>query len=246
MKRPTLAITQFLLCVSVSLSSPSKARADAVDHAPFDAILKSAVKGELIDYNQVKERHLLQLSAYLEALARTDPSTLSRNEQLAFYINLYNATMIRAVVDRLKPNYTPAENDYKIFKDPLVRLGGKAASLDHLEHQIIRPTFKDPRIHVALVCGARSCPPILPRAYKADDLDAVLDQNMRNFLNDKFRNPIDPAARTLKLSRLFDWYADDFGGKQGVPAYVSKYTGKDHRNWKVEFVDYSWDLNIAR
>jgi hypothetical protein len=234
------------LWVSVSLCPPSIARAQPVDHSAFDAILNATVKGDRIDYNEIKNSHLARLTAYLDTLAKPDPANLPRSDQLAFYINLYNATMIRTIVDRLKPNYTPAENDYKVFKEPLVRLNGKTISLNDLENTIIRPTFKDPRIHVALVCGARSCPPILPRAYKADDLDATLDQNMRNFVADRFRNPIDDRTRTLKLSRIFDWYADDFGGKQGVSAYISKYTGTDYRDWKVEFVDYSWDLNITK
>jgi hypothetical protein len=235
-----------LLCVSLFLCPRTEARAAPVDHSTYDAILNATVLGDRIDYNGIKQSHLARLTAYLDTLANVDPANLPRDEQLAFYINLYNATMIRTIVDRLKPNYTPAENDYKVFKEPLVRVGGKTVSLNDLENNIIRPTFKDPRIHVALVCGARSCPPILPRAYRGDDVDATLEQNMRNFVADKFRNPIDPAARTLKLSHIFDWYADDFGGKQAIPAYISKYTGKDYKNWKVEFVDYSWDLNIAK
>jgi hypothetical protein len=245
MKNKIRSLSLLLLCASVSLCSPSKARADTVDHAPFDTILKATVKDDRIDYNEIKQHHLPRLTAYLDALAKVDPAKLDRNGQLAFYINLYNATMIRTIVDRLTPHYTPAENDYKVFKEPLVRLGGKTISLNDLENTIIRPTFKDARIHVALVCGARSCPPILPRAYRADDLEATLDQNMRNFVTDKFRNPVDPRTRTLKLSRIFDWYADDFGGKQAVPAYISKYAGKDYTGWKVDFTDYSWDLNIA-
>jgi hypothetical protein len=93
------------------------------------------------------------------------------------------------------------------------------------------------------VCGARSCPPILPRAYRGDDLNVVLDENMKRFLNDSFRNPIDWRNKQLKLSKLFDWYADDFGGRDQVPAYVSKALGRDVSGFKVSFVEYSWELN---
>jgi hypothetical protein len=234
------------LCVSVSLCHTSSARADTVDHSAFDAILKATVKDQRVDYNAVKKAHLPALNAYLDTLAKVDPSKLDRNEQLAYDINLYNATMIRAITDRLRPGYSPSEKDYGIFKEPLVRTGGKTISLNDLENNVIRPTFKDPRIHVALVCGARSCPPLLARAYTADDLDATLDQNMKNFVMDTFRNPIDDKTKTLKLSHIFDWYADDFGGKQGVPAFVGKYAGKDYSGYKVDFVDYSWDLNITK
>src|SRR5258706_6159402 len=208
-----------LLCASASLCRISPVfAAETVDHSTFHIILKNTVKDERVDYNAIKLNHLPALNAYLDTLAKVDPAKLDKNEQLAFYINLYNATMIRAITDRLKPGYTPSEKDYGIFKEPLVRTNGKVISLNDLENNVIRPTFKDPRGHVALVCGARSCPPILPRAYTADDLDATLDQNMKNFVADWFRNPIHYKTKTLKLSHIFDWYPDDFGGKQGVPA----------------------------
>jgi hypothetical protein len=222
---------------------PSPAFAADVDHSAFNAILKATVKDERVDYTAIKDKHLPALTAYLDALAKIDPATLQPKEQLAFYINLYNATMIHTIVGRLSPTYSPAEKDYGVFKENLVRLNGKTISLNDLENTIIRPTFKDPRIHVALVCGARSCPPILPKAYTAADLDATLDANMKAFVADKFRNPIDDGTRTLKLSHIFDWYADDFGGKAAVPAFVGRYANKDYAGYKVDFVDYSWDLN---
>jgi hypothetical protein len=245
MNRHSFLLWSFL-CVSVSLCPISSARADTVDHSAFDAILKANVKDQRVDYNAIKKEHLPALNGYLDMMSKVDPAKLDRNEQLAYFINLYNATMIRAITDRLRPGYSPSEKDYGIFKEPLVRTNGKTISLNDLENNVIRPTFKDPRIHVALVCGARSCPPLLPRAYKAEDLDATLDQNMKNFVTDAFRNPIDEKSRTLKLSHIFDWYADDFGGKQAVPAFVGKWAGKDYAGWKVEFVDYSWDLNSAQ
>lgn len=245
MKRHSFLLWSFL-SVSVSLCHISSARGDTVDHSAFDAILQANVKDQRVDYNAIKKSSLPALVRYLDTLANVDPAKLDKNEKLAYYINLYNATMIRAIVDRLKPGYSPSEKDYGIFKESIVRTEGKTISLNTLENEVIRPTFKDPRIHVALVCGARSCPPLLARAYKGEDLDATLDQNMKNFVTDSFRNPIDEKSRTLKLSHIFDWYADDFGGKAAVPAFVGKWAGKDYAGWKVDFVDYSWDLNIAQ
>jgi hypothetical protein len=246
MTNDRFAYAVWVALLGLMLSASAARAAETVDHSAFDAILKATVKDERVDYNAIKKDHLQQLNAYLDTLAKVDPSKLEKNEQLAYYINLYNASMIKAIVDRLKPGYSPSENNYGIFNEPLVRSNGKTMSLNDLENKVIRPTFKDPRIHVALVCGARSCPPILPRAYRADDLDATLDQNMKNFVSDKFRNPIDDGSKTLKLSHIFDWYADDFGGKQNVPAFVGKVAGKDYSGYKVEFVDYSWDLNVAK
>jgi hypothetical protein len=156
--------------------------------------------------------------------------------------------MIKAVIDRLRDGYSPAENDFAVFKEPLVRVagvagGGKPISLNHLEHEIIRKQFKEPRIHVALVCAARSCPPLLSRAYRADDLDKVLEANMKRFVTDPSRNQIDDAKKELRLSKIFEWYADDFGGKDALPAYVARYAGKDLAGYRVSYLEYDWTLN---
>ena len=217
-----------------------------VDHSAFDAILEANVRNERVDYLTIRKKHYQDLTAYLDRLSRVDVDELSRDERLAFYINLYNAAMIRAVVERFRADYSPEDDDFRVFKEKSIRLGAGKISLDQIENKIVRPRFKDARIHVALVCGARSCPPLLARAYRGDDLDAVLEANMKRFVaNDPFRNPIDLPRRQLRLSALFDWYADDFGGKGGIAAYVDKYHDQDLSRFKVSFLDYSWKLNIA-
>ena len=219
----------------------------AADDAAFDAILSHRVKNGLVDYASIKQHDRAKLDAYLDQLAAADATKLSRDERLAYYINLYNATMIRAVVDRLRDGvYTPAENDHAVFKEKLVRLaGGKTISLNDQEHEVIRKQFRDPRIHVALVCAARSCPPLLSRAYRAQDLDKVLDENMKRFVLDPSRNQIDHEKKELRLSKIFEWYADDFGGKDAVPGYVSRYAGQDVSGYRVTFLEYDWSLNAA-
>ncbi|HLL89764.1 MAG TPA: DUF547 domain-containing protein [Tepidisphaeraceae bacterium] len=215
----------------------------APHHAAWDNVLRAVVRGEGVDYMAVRRDHLPALDAYLDELATKRVDDLPRDAQLAYYLNLYNATMVRTVADRYRPGFSPAEGDYKVFKEPLVRTGGRTISLDDLEHKVIRPTFKDPRVHVALVCAARSCPPLLPRAYKADDLDETLEANMKRFVGDASRNQVDDETRQLRLSRIFDWFADDFGGKGAVPAYVGKYLGKDVADYGVTFLEYDWTLN---
>ena len=212
-------------------------------HELFDAILKLSVRDELVDYRLIRERGQVSLVLFLDHLSRVDTNHIGGNELLAHYINLYNATMLKAVLERYRPDWTPAADDFTVFKEPLVRVSGQTMSLNDLENKIIRPTFKDPRIHAALVCAARSCPPLLPRAYHGDDLDQVLEDNMKRFVNDPSRNQIDHDRRELKLSRIFDWYSDDFGGKDAVAQYVSKYLGRDVSGYTVTFVEYSWELN---
>jgi hypothetical protein len=196
-----------------------------------------------VNYALIRDQYAAPLSAYLEMLAEAKPSTASRDEQLAYYINLYNATMIKAVVDRDPSRFKPSDNDFAVFKDKLVRTEGRTISLNDLENEVIRKQFNDPRIHAALNCAAVSCPPILNRAYRADDLDAVLTENVRQWLGDPNRNEVDSSGRVLRLSRIFDWYAVDFGGPSRVADFVAKYIGKDVRGYAVEFKEYDWTLN---
>ena len=235
-----------LLAIAL-LASLLSTSASAAEHDAFDAILRERVSDGLVDYAAIRQHDAAKLNAYLEAVSKVDVPKLSRDEQLAHYINQYNATMIRAVIDRLRDDYSPAENDFAVFREPLVRMAeGKAISLNHLEHEIIRKHFRDPRIHVALVCAARSCPPLLSRPYRADDLDRILDANMKRFVTDTSRNQIDDAKKELRLSKIFEWYAHDFGGKDAVPAYIARFAGKDLSGYRVSFLEYDWSLNAQR
>lgn len=214
-------------------------------HAPFDAMLKRHVRNERIDYLVIRRDDHEALDTYLDTLAGLDVDAMTEDAQLAYYINLYNAAMIRVIVHRLVDEYSVSENDYGVFDEPLVRLKTKTISLNQLEHEIIRPEFNDPRIHAALVCGAKSCPPLIPRAYRADDLDAVLTDNLQTWLTDPSRNVIDTRKRELRLSSIFDWYAEDFGGKGNLARFVNDHVPPQVSDFDVQFMPYSWDLNIA-
>lgn len=224
------------------LTSAQPAGATA-DHEPFDHILRAVVRDERVDYALLRRHHLPALNRYLDDLATQPPG--AGDESLAYHLNLYNATVLKAVAERYRPDYSVAEDDFRLFKEPIVRLPGKTISLDELEKKLILPTFKDPRVHVGLVCAAESCPPLLPRAYRADDVDRVLEENMKRFVNDASRNPIDVKNRKLVVSKIFDWYADDFGGKGNIDQYIDRYHPADSTGWPVSFVEYSWKLNDA-
>lgn len=217
----------------------------SVSHDAFERILADIVRGEDVDYPRLRERHHAALDAYLDDLARANVERLERDAQLAFYINLYNATVLREVARRFEPGYDVTRDSFALFDDPTVRLRARTISLNELEHRIVRPGFEEPRIHVALVCAARSCPPLLPRAYTADDLESLLEANMARFITSGTRNRIDAGSRRVRLSRLFDWYAEDFGGPAGRLAYVDRYSREDLTGFGVEFIEYDWSLNLA-
>jgi len=228
------------------VETPAASRKQAVDHRLLDRILRENVHGERVDYLVIRRDHLQELETYLSRMDRVRPAGLDRNERLAFFINLYNASMIRAVIERLRADWTPRAEGFQVFKDPVVRLQGRRISLDHLEHEIIRKRFEDPRIHAALVCAAVSCPPILPGAWSGRHLQRTLEERMRAFVRDERRNRVERSRGRVLLSRIFDWYAADFGGSKRVLAYVDRYHPENLKGLRVAFRDYSWDLNIAR
>lgn len=233
-----------MLLPAAGLTAQEAPEPEANLHAPFDALLRRHVRDERVDYLTWRDHDADELARYLDRLAAVEPAKLGRDERLAFYINLYNATMIGAVLRRVDATYSPSANDWSVFDEKLVRVAGRELSLDQLEHEIVRKEFGDPRIHVALVCAAESCPPLLPRAYRGDDLDEVLEANMRRFVRDPRRNRIERDP--LELSKLFEWYAADFGGAEAVPAWVARYAGNPElAEREVEFIEYSWTLNLA-
>ncbi len=209
----------------------------------LDGLLSEIVQNQRVDYDLAKRRYLGSLNAVLDLSEKIDPAQLKEKEALAFYINLYNATMIKAVLDRGGVTFKPSDNDFQVFKDKIVRLKSGKVSLNDLENEIIRKQFNDPRIHAALVCAAVSCPPLIDRAYTAENLDELLDRNVKAWLTDPARNVIDDTNKTLKLSQIFDWYAVDFGGKQNLAKWVGEKLGRDFAGHKVEFMPYDWSLN---
>jgi len=215
----------------------------SIDHAELDAVLGAVVRGEAVDYAALRRDPLSRLDAYLSRIAAIEPARLPRAEQIALYVNLYNATVLHAVAERYRPGYRPDADSFALFDEPLVRTGGATMSLNDLEHRVLRVGFDEPRIHAALVCASRSCPPLRPQAYTGRGLEAALEEGMRRFLSDPTRNAIDVSARTLRLSRIFEWYADDFGGRAGLAAYVSRYAGRDVAGFAIDFLPYSWELN---
>ena len=236
------------LCAVLLGMAPVAPSGPAFDHALLDSALAGHVREGRVDYAGIRAHRLGALDGYLDRLAAADPNALASNEQLAFFINLYNASLIRAVIARTATRgataaWSPADSSFAVFHEPLVRVRGGALTLDSLENGIVRPRFREPRIHVALVCGARSCPPLLPRAYRGSDLDATLAANLRAFTTDTSRNRVDATARTLELSRIFEWYAADFVPLGGAAAVMGAALGRDFTGWALSYRRYDWTLN---
>ena len=138
-----------------------------------------------------------------------------------------------------------------VWKKPAGEIAGRPYTLHEIEHEILRP-MGEPRIHAAIVCASLSCPPLRREPYRAAELDAQLDDNSRRWLSDPRKGArIDRSSRTLHLSPILDWFAEDFDG--GVVAFVGAHLPADEAEWlraqgralRVRYFDYDWSLNDA-
>ena len=126
---------------------------------------------------------------------------------------------------------------------PLHNLYGEEVDLNTIEHDTLREKFDEPRIHFALVCASKSCPPLRPEAYRDSVLDAQLDDQARAFLNDRSKNRYDDEKKTLYLSKIFDWFDDDFEKATGtVRDYVAQYLSVP-KGARIRYLSYDWSLN---
>ena len=223
-------------------------------HASFTGVLKKYVRGETFDYAALK-KNPATLKSYLDTLANVPKAKYGKwteDQQMAFLINLYNAATLELVID-----HYPVKSIKKIggllgnpWKKEVVRLWGEKVTLDHVEHDLLRPNFKDPRIHFAVNCASIGCPALRPEAFQAAKLDAQLDEQGRNFLRNPSKNRVDTEEGTLYLSPIFDWFKEDFVKKSGnVVKFIYPYLKKSDQallqkgGLKLKYTDYDWDLN---
>jgi hypothetical protein len=236
--------------VLTAFLAPALPAATRPDPAPFDAVLAERARGGGFDYRGVTGQDRKRLAAYLANLGDADPKTMAENERKALYINAYNAMAIAVVLDRY-----PVKSIRDIdgaFNGIRKKIGGEMLTLDDIENRL-RDT-KDARIHFAIVCASKSCPPLAPRAYATAGLDAALDAQGRAFVNDATKNVFDRAADRVALSKIFDWNRKEFERDGGsLLKYVSRYVAEPAlsrwvatRPLPPEFLEYDWALNESR
>ncbi len=227
-------------------------------HAAWTELLRRHVRGGDVDYAGLASADRTDLDRYVEALSkvcRRDYDGWSRAAQLAFWIDVYNAFTVRLVLDHYplgsirEIGILPGAAFRKAII-PMADLEGRTLSLDDVEHRILRPRFEEPRVHFAIVCASRSCPPLRSEAYRAADLDRQLDDQARTFLRDPAKNRWDPQTRTLHLSMIFRWFHEDFETAAGsVAGFVARYleepaaSAARQPGVRIAYVDYDWSLN---
>ncbi len=233
----------------------------SIDHGDWDVFLGRNLVTHRdgvnrIAYAKVSEDDRQRLRSYLGKLAAVRISDYSREEQRAFWINMYNALTVDVVLE-----HYPVETIRAIRISPgffsigpwgkkLISVEGEKLSLDDIEHRILRPIWKDPRIHYAVNCASLGCPKLMPRAFTAANTEALLEQGARDFINSYHGARFEADGR-LTASSIYDWFQEDFGGSEaGVIAHLRLYArpeleSKLERISDVYDFDYDWSLNDA-
>ncbi len=223
-------------------------------HLAWNRLVATGVHEGMVDYATIQGKPA-ELNTYLNGLAavtEVEFKSWKQPEQLAFLINLYNASTVKMMVDHYP--VTSIKKIGSVWKGPwkqeVVHLWGKTVTLDHLEHEVIRPGYPDPRVHFALVCAAKGCPSLRSEAYIGSRLDDQLNDQARRFLSTREKNRIDSKERTVYLSPIFKWYAGDFEAKSGSvleaiqPFWPASQTiPSDLAQFKIRYTDYDWSLN---
>jgi hypothetical protein len=230
-----------------------------VDHGPWDRFLKKYLVTNhpsgvnRVRYASVTADDRKALDAYVERLQAVEAARLTRDEQKAYWINLYNALTVKVVLDHYP---VKSIRDIKIspgfftrgpWGAKLLSIRGQKVSLDDIEHRILRPLWKDNRVHYAVNCASLGCPNLQPEAYTPENADALLEKGAREYANHERGARI--AGDRLHLSSIYKWFRADFGGsEEGMLRHLSRYASpslagrlRDFRG-KISY-DYDWRLN---
>jgi len=212
------------------------------DYEDYNAFLQKFVyPSGKVKYADIKANKATMNEIVKEFESNTPQSDWSRNEKLAYWINVYNLYTIKLVVDNYPTSSIKNIAGGKPWDKKFIPIGGKTYSLNNVENDIIRPRFKEPRIHFAVNCASKSCPVLLNKAYKPSKLSAQLTYQTKRFLKDTSKNQF--SGNTAKLSKIFSWYKEDFTRNGTVIDFINKYRSEKLNNPKISYLEYSWSLN---
>ncbi len=249
-------LVQGLLCsvliVFCTTAALDGGESSPIEHTLWDELLQNHVSEDgLVDYRGFMSDSA-KLNQYLNVLSQNHPNdSWSESEQLAFWINAYNAFTVKLI---LKHYPVSSIKDIKrgipfvntVWDIKFIEIGDRTYDLNKIEHGIIRKHFDEPRIHFAINCASISCPTLAGYAYIAMDLDTQLDQAAFAFINDPIRNQIQSGE--VKLSKIFSWFSGDF--KKSAPSireFVNRYAKtKIPASADIDYLDYDWSLNEVK
>lgn len=233
-------------------------KAAAIDHTDWDAFLQKYVKPgkdgiNRVSYGRVSKADRQQLDAYVQKMQAVAIGKFARPEQRAYWINLYNATTVKLILDHYpvasitRINISPGFFSKGPWGKKLLKIENEAVSLDDIEHRILRPIWPDPRVHYACNCASIGCPNLAATAYTPANMEELLDAGARAYVNHPRGAKV--ANGKLTVSSIYQWYISDFGGNdQGVIEHLRKYAQPELLSKlkgisRISGGQYDWALN---
>lgn len=246
------------------ITKPAIAQTELFNYQDYASILSSYVDDRgLVNYSELQANRKF-LDSFNESIAQVDSRTYeswSESEQLAFLINAYNSLTLQSIIDQ-EPLKKSIRDIPGVWKSRKFQIAGNLKTLDNIEHDTIRKDFDEPKIHVALVCAAMSCPPLRNEPYLAETLEQQLDDQVNKFIASEHGFKLDRQKNTVSLSSIFKWYGkdwinsygikDQFAGNQKEKAvlnFISDYLSPEEGQYlksglyKVVYLNYDWSLN---
>ena len=229
-----------------------------IDHAKWDAFLATYLEEDAkglnrIAYARVSDADKVALRAYIDSLAAVEISGYARPEQYAYWTNLYNALTVQVILDHYPVasiqdiDISPGFLSNGPWGAELVTVEGEKLTLNDIEHRILRPIWRDPRLHYAVNCAAVGCPNLAGKAYTGATMDAMLEDAARAYVNDP--RGVQIGQDGLVVSSIYIWFQDDFGGDDaGVIGHLKKYAEpslaqKLDAAKEIDGHAYDWSLN---
>ena len=252
------AVAASTVYVGQKVSSNSQVSMDQIDHSSWDALLKKYVDQD--GYVNYKKWHTSlsdqkALTAYLNQLSKANPHrSVSKDAKLAFWINAYNAVTVHGILREYPTssirNHTAKVFGYNIWKNLQLVVGGRAFSLEDIEHQNLRK-MNEPRIHFAIVCASVGCPRLLNQAYTTNQVQKQLDINAKDFFSRSQNYRFDQQNKQFQLSSILSWFGTDFGANQAaqlktIAPWLPNQAAQNaalQNSVGIRFLDYNWDLN---
>lgn len=225
-----------------------------LNFVPWDQLLHRYVDAQgRVNYQAWKAESVVELHNWLQQLSRVEPRQLHLNQQLALWLNLYNALVILQVLERypirsIRPELLGIPNwigFFRFFQRSIYTLNGQPFSLNIIEHGLLRQQFNDPRVHFALVCAAIGCPLLRQQAYLPETVQAQLEDDAKRFITNPDKVRYDALSQTLYCSKIFKWYGEDFlEGADSIPQYIAPYLGLPlASSTSIRYLSYDWQLN---
>ena len=240
-------IACLIVMATLSAAASTASAGDIPDFELYDEILLQNVRNGFVDYDRLAAD--ARFDSFIEQLGSADVASRNTDdERLALYINAYNAFAIQGIVNGYSPESWWSRRTF--FKRQKYLLNGEEISLEALEHDRIIP-IGDPRIHFSIVCASLSCPRLSSNAYQPETINVQLHDAAKRFINDATRNRFDLDRRIAFLSKIFEWYVDDFETAGGsTQRYLARFVNDAQvqdalrrDEFELRYLDYDWNLN---